>query len=615
MNRRKSAENTRDKGVVYTIGLTFAAVVLVVGIFTALRGAGNISHLFEKKTSETEAVPSDPASAWNSVILTETGDAGSEYVDETLFIGDGNFLRFIETGMLTYNNVIGLAGKGVQSAVDEYCVYFEGLGGPVTVSEAVMLMGPRRILMNFGTNSLSGVPENFIYTYRRAVDAIKDKYPEADIIVMSIPPLGDDVTTPYGEMTMGEVDGFNEALKTMCAEAGIPYLNVCEELTDPETGYAQKRFIENDGIHLSEEGLKKVLDYHRNHALMTEDRRTSVQEGPAQIGAPSSDGRFDCNGMLAIATRRLSGDGYKFASVQLDGSVSANEFTFTVAADAESGSESEYAEKLYDFVKSNCGSGSRLNVTWKDSEGGDHIFTIRAVQECETHTYGDWVVTIAPTCTSEGRRTRTCKVCGHVEQETMDKDPDGHSISWRTVSEATTTSRGEELGTCSRCGKQWTRYTDKLEGGGSSGSQGSGESQGGESQGGENQGGESQGGENQGGESQGGENQGGENQGGESQGGENQGGENQGGENQGGENQGGENQGGENQGGESQGGENQGGESQGGENQGGESQGGENPGEGGGGGQEDPPEDPVEPSDPEDPGTGGSEGDGGDTEG
>lgn len=31
------------------------------------------------------------------------------------------------------------------------------------------------------------------------------------------------------------------------------------------------------------------------------------------------------------------------------------------------------------------------------------------------HTFGEWVVTTAPTCTQDGLETRTCSACGEVE--------------------------------------------------------------------------------------------------------------------------------------------------------------------------------------------------------
>ena len=42
---------------------------------------------------------------------------------------------------------------------------------------------------------------------------------------------------------------------------------------------------------------------------------------------------------------------------------------------------------------------------------------------CE-HDWGKWKVTVEPTCTEDGERTRTCKLCGLAQSEALEKtDP------------------------------------------------------------------------------------------------------------------------------------------------------------------------------------------------
>ena len=463
-NRISSGGSGQDRAFAVTIALTFAAVAVIFAAFYLLSNYGGLPMLNAKDADE---IPEVQTSLWDSVILRETADAGEEYTNGTLFIGDGNFLRFVRNGILTYDNVIGLEGKGIQTAAGEPCVYFAGYDGPVNVAEAVRIMQPRRVLLNFGTNNLTGVTDNFIYVYRKLIDGIRENYPYTDIIVMSILPLGREVTTPYGVLTMGEVEGFNDALKEMCLECGVPFLNAAEALSDSGTGFADSSMMEADGIHLSQKGLMTVLNYHRLHAFQTEDRRVSVSEIPVQIGAPNGDGSFDCDGMLSIATSRLSKDGFRFSSAQPGEGASVREHSFTVGHDAANGTELEYAEMLCSLVRDRCAKTSMLTVTWSSDGNGDHIFTVREVLECEVHTYGEWTEVTAPTCISDGLMRRTCLVCGHAEDKRLDIDPDAHDIRWVTVTAPTYQSEGEERGTCSRCGKQWTRILGMLTGSGS----------------------------------------------------------------------------------------------------------------------------------------------------
>ena len=49
-----------------------------------------------------------------NTILMETEDAGQEYIDNTLFIGDSNTVRTQVYGHTTWNNVVAAVSMGVQ---------------------------------------------------------------------------------------------------------------------------------------------------------------------------------------------------------------------------------------------------------------------------------------------------------------------------------------------------------------------------------------------------------------------------------------------------------------------------------------------------------------------
>ena len=62
------------------------------------------------------------------------------------------------------------------------------------------------------------------------------------------------------------------------------------------------------------------------------------------------------------------------------------------------------------------------------------------------HSWSGWNVTVVPTCTMEGSRTRNCTRCGETETETL--PPSGH-----TWGEWTSNENGTHARTCSVCGK------------------------------------------------------------------------------------------------------------------------------------------------------------------
>ena len=82
--------------------------------------------------------------------------------------------------------------------------------------------------------------------------------------------------------------------------------------------------------------------------------------------------------------------------------------------------------------------------------------------EPHTHVFGDWQVTIRPTCTEKGEETRTC-ACG--ETETRDVDPLGHKWDEGTVTTIPTVeAKGVKTFTCERCQATKTEDIDKAKG-------------------------------------------------------------------------------------------------------------------------------------------------------
>lgn len=69
------------------------------------------------------------------------------------------------------------------------------------------------------------------------------------------------------------------------------------------------------------------------------------------------------------------------------------------------------------------------------------------------HSYGDWKVTAAAKCTTVGNRERTCSICKHVEKESIAAT--GHSYGdWKVTVAATCTAPGTREQVCKVCGSK-----------------------------------------------------------------------------------------------------------------------------------------------------------------
>lgn len=92
-------------------------------------------------------------------------------------------------------------------------------------------------------------------------------------------------------------------------------------------------------------------------------------------------------------------------------------------------------------------------VTAKTANNKTVSCAVTVVSQACSHTYGGWVVDIAPGCETEGSRHRVCSKCQEPETESMQAT--GHSYSeMRVIKEATCAEEGEKARVCSLCNAQ-----------------------------------------------------------------------------------------------------------------------------------------------------------------
>lgn len=263
-------------------GLIIVAIAAIVVWFTVLGGKSSTSgsSWSEPASDASYDATADKVDveAYKGTVLPETEDAGQEYLDETLFLGDSNTVRYMVYGpegsedpFTTIDNNIGVVSMGVQQITSLKCENFVGRSSAVTMPEAVEIMQPRRVIIGFGTNNLTMNVDTFIEEYKEGLAAIHEAYPYADIIVNAIPPL--DKQRSNTALSMKQVDAFNSAIVEMCEEEGYKYLDSSQALEDPETGWAKTDYTLSDGVHLSQKGVRALFEYIQTHAYITEDTR------------------------------------------------------------------------------------------------------------------------------------------------------------------------------------------------------------------------------------------------------------------------------------------------------------------------------------------------------
>ena len=388
MSRKKQQQNEtmtpmQHRAVLVCI-LCVLAVLLTFGITTTLLKKGGEEPAPSVSESVADPTPGEDLSSHyqidnaSTALLTETADAGTDYLNDTLFLGDSNTVRLYNNGLISLQQFCAKEGIGTQVALNEGIVTFKKDSNHYTIPQAVAMMKPRRVVMTFGTNDTGMEVSDFIAHYTALIQAIQQSYPYTDIIVNTVPPVPADHSN-YPHMDQAKIDDFNMALLDLCEQLGVRFLNSAEALKGSD-GYGIADYYTSGDIHLKSAGLKAVLNYLRTHALQTEDRR------PDTNNIPTRTMEYVSNPSSAVAAP--SSEAVSSSESQAE-SASSSE-----SSSSESTSEDKKFEARYRVDKNGGGTLSVGNDTGNSSvtytvTDPDKSITVTAVP-AEGHVFVKW---------------------------------------------------------------------------------------------------------------------------------------------------------------------------------------------------------------------------------
>ena len=472
-----------DKQSIAILAAACAAVVLVIVLCALLTGRHSEPESSSAVSVSSGSYDKDAASIaveeYDGVILQESDDAGQEYLDETLFIGDSNTARMPMFGTVTLQNSLGASSMGIQHVTSSACMYFSGYSNPVTVPKAVAMMQPRRIVISYGTNNTAWDAETFTNSYRSAIEAIREEYEYAEIIIAAVHPVAKNRS--YPSITMQRIDEFNKALVQLAEEEGCLFLNSSEVLKGSD-GYAKAEYMESDGIHLNREGMDAYLEYVRTHASDTPDARPSKPSNvPTHRATPD-----DFFGPAVPASSSAA----SASSSSSSSSAASDKYKFTLkgvtsmkAGESAQFNAGDYAPDYYSYVEA-MGSTvawtssdpsvatvnadgrvsalkeGKVTITCKIGNGSASLtVTVAGTASSSssssstacTHPDLEKTVTTPATCTASGQMSVKCKVCGATLPNEVIPAL-GHTWgAWTVTQPATCGAAGSQTRTCSVC--------------------------------------------------------------------------------------------------------------------------------------------------------------------
>ncbi len=204
--------------------------------------------------------------------LQETEDAGREYLDKIVFLGEcttygiGYYYRHgypelcPSTQVWTPKEGYMYLAKHATTKIN-YTLTGEQLSIPECASRA----RPEILIITLGLNGFAAFTEN---SYREActslVESIREASPNTEIILNSVYPVAD--SYEYQSLINNEkILVFNGWIERLAEDLGCRYLNAFDALA--VDGKLPENLQNGDGLHLDGKAYVKVMEYVRTHAL------------------------------------------------------------------------------------------------------------------------------------------------------------------------------------------------------------------------------------------------------------------------------------------------------------------------------------------------------------
>ena len=208
------------------------------------------------------------------VELGPTEDAGQEYIDKIVFLGDSSIYWLAGLNMLPFTQVWtdSIGTMSLFNVPSDPIAYYDPANPTVAESllipECAARRQPEILIITLGLNGIAMLnEEQFKGYYTDMLAAIQQASPNTKIILQSILPVMDS-RVPKG-ISNEKINTANQWVYAIAEQMGVRYLNSHDVLMD-ETGNLRTDY-NNDlamGIHMNTTGFEALLQNIRTHAWL-----------------------------------------------------------------------------------------------------------------------------------------------------------------------------------------------------------------------------------------------------------------------------------------------------------------------------------------------------------
>lgn len=236
----------------------------------------------EQSSTDTDSSPTDNETETTApsgdVILGETPDAGQEYIDKIVFLGDSTTYGLSYYGIVRPDQVWTGAndeGDGTNGTLSLYLnthntkIYYPDESCALTIGEAAAKKKPEYLVITLGLNGGVGdyfEEKQFKASYRKIIESVQANSPDTKIILQNIFPVAPNIDSEkYPTITNSRINLANVWVLDLAKEYGLKYLDSRAALTDAD-GNMKLEYQSGDGIHMTPDALRSLIVYMRTHA-------------------------------------------------------------------------------------------------------------------------------------------------------------------------------------------------------------------------------------------------------------------------------------------------------------------------------------------------------------
>ncbi|NLZ37114.1 MAG: hypothetical protein GX897_06525 [Clostridiales bacterium] len=229
----------------------------------------------EPPAQDTPAQVSHPQSDYSAIaptaLLAKTEDAGQEYIDGIIFVGDSTTYglkpyKMLKDGKETKQVWTPKSGTLTLSYATITKIVYPDDGSEITIAEAAEKKQPKMMVLTLGVNGVSFMEEDFFKSeYAKLIAQIKQVSPDTVIILQSIFPVARNYKS-LSQINNTKISAANKWIAAVAESEGVYFLDTYSALVNAE-GWLPDEYQNGDGIHLNTAGFTVELNNIRTHKV------------------------------------------------------------------------------------------------------------------------------------------------------------------------------------------------------------------------------------------------------------------------------------------------------------------------------------------------------------